>query len=47
MNVPYHFPTRHSHLEGGEVIVMQKVGKFEKREIQMFAADGKTVIGSF
>ncbi|MDQ7093268.1 M56 family metallopeptidase [Desulfosporosinus sp. PR] len=30
-----------------EAIAMQKMGMFEKREIPLYAADGKTVIGSF
>ena len=30
-----------------EAIAMQEMGKFEKREIPLYAADGKTVIGSF
>jgi len=30
-----------------EARAMQEMGKFEKREIPLYAADGKTVIGSF
>jgi|GEM_PF-2403076 len=30
-----------------EAIAMQELGMFEKREIPLYAADGKTVIGSF
>ena len=30
-----------------EAIAMREMGKFEKREIPLYAADGKTVIGSF
>ncbi|MDO0823881.1 M56 family metallopeptidase [Desulfosporosinus nitroreducens] len=30
-----------------EAIAMQEMGKFEKRAIPLYAADGKTVIGSF
>jgi hypothetical protein len=30
-----------------EAIAMQEMDKFEKREIPLYAADGKTVIGSF
>jgi len=30
-----------------EAIAMQEMGKFEKREIPLYAADGKIVIGSF
>lgn len=30
-----------------EAVQMQKEGKFNKREIPLYAADGKTIIGSF
>lgn len=30
-----------------EAIAMQEMGKFEKREIPLYGADGNTVVGSF